>query len=383
MQTLTKKKLNIGILAGEPSGDLLGASLISALQNLTPDITFTGIGGPKMIAAGCHSLHDMERLSVMGLVEPLFRLRELFRIRSNLHQYFLQNRPDVFIGIDSPDFNLGLELKLRRAGIPVVHYVSPSVWAWRQKRIHKIAKATDLVLTLFPFEADFYQKHHVPVQFVGHPLADAIPLRSDKLLARQKLKLESDETYIAILPGSRSNEIKYLAKVFINAALRCQQAKPHLKFITSAVNELRDQEFKQLCQQLAPDLPITFFQGCSQDVMAAADIVMVTSGTATLETMLFKRPMVIAYRMANLTYKLARHLVKLKFFGLPNLLANEFLVPELIQDDANPEKISTAIIDYLDHPEKIALLEERFLQIHQSLRCDASAQAACAVMGLV
>ncbi len=375
--------LNIGILAGEHSGDLLGAGLITALREHIPAIHFTGIGGPHMIEAGCHSLHDMERLSVMGLVEPLMRLPELFRIRNNLYHHFIQHRPAVFIGIDSPDFNLGLELKLRCAGIPVIHYVSPSVWAWRQKRIYKIAKSTDLVLTLFPFEADFYHQHNVPAQFVGHPLADAIPLHADKLLARKKLQLDSDATYIALLPGSRRNELTYLANVFIESAKCCWQARPHLKFITSAVNETRDQEFQQLCQQYAPDLPITFFRGCSHDVMAAADLVLVTSGTATLETMLFKRPMVVAYRMASLTYRIARHLVKLKFIALPNLLANEKLVPEFIQDDANPQYIHAALMDYLDHPEKIAVLEKKFLDIHETLRCGANQQAAQAVIKVI
>src|SRR5579872_6348310 len=246
----------IGILAGEPSGDMLGAGLMNALNVQSSHFEFTGIGGPKMIAAGCRSLHEMERLSVMGLVEPLFRLPELFRIRRHLYHYFIQNRPDVFIGIDSPDFNLGLELKLRQAGIPVIHYVSPSVWAWRQKRIFKIAKAADLVLTLFPFEADFYQKHNVPVRFVGHPLADLIPLHPDKIAARKKLNLDPDAMYVAILPGSRHNEIKYLANIFLAAAKHCWQQRPQVKFITSAVNEKRASEFQAIFKSCAPDLPL-------------------------------------------------------------------------------------------------------------------------------
>jgi len=374
---------NIGILAGEPSGDLLGASLMRTLLNQNSQLIFTGIGGPAMISAGCKSLFEMERLSVMGLVEPLFRLPELFRIRSELYRYFMANPPSVFIGIDSPDFNLGLELKLRKAGIPVIHYVSPSVWAWRQKRIFKIASATDLVLTLFPFEADFYQKHNVPVRFVGHPLADLIPLHPDKIDARKKLNLDPDATYIAILPGSRHNEIHYLANIFLTASKLCWQQKPYVKFITSAVNEKRDAEFHAIFKKAAPDLPLTFFQNRSHDVMAAADIVLVTSGTATLETMLYKRPMVVAYRMANLTFQLARHIVKLRYIALPNLLADEKLVPEFIQDAATPEQISAALIDYLDHPEKIAALENKFLDIHQRLRCNASQQAANAVMELI
>lgn len=374
---------NIGILAGEPSGDILGAGLINSLNAQQSNFQFAGIGGPKMIAAGCRSLHDMERLSVMGLVEPLFRLPELFRIRRELYHYFIQNRPDVFIGIDSPDFNLGLELKLRKKGIPVIHYVSPSVWAWRQKRIIKIAKATDLVLTIFPFEADFYQKHHVPVQFIGHPLADFIPLQNNKLAARKKLNLDPDAIYIALLPGSRHNEIKFLAERFLATAHLCSKKRPQIKFITSSINEIRHQELQKIQQAQFKDLPLTFFQGRSHEVMEAADLVLVTSGTATLETMLHKRPMVIAYRMANLTYQLARHLVKLKYIGIPNLLADEKLVPEFIQDAATPENMCRALLDYLDHPEKIVALENKFLLMHQRLRCNASQQAANAVLNIL
>lgn len=375
--------MKIGILAGEASGDLLGANLITALRQQQSDLSISGIGGPAMKQAGCQSLYEMERLSVMGLVEPLFRLPELFKIRRTIFQHFLNNRPDVFIGIDSPDFNLGLELKLRQAGIPVIHYVSPSVWAWRQKRIHKIAKATDLVLTLFPFETAFYQKHHVPAKFIGHPLADVIPLQPDKKAARQKLNLKTDATYIAILPGSRRNELKYLAEVFIETAKLCWQKNPNIKFISSAINESRLQEFQKICQLKAPELPLQIFQQRSHEVMAAADVVLVTSGTATLEAMLFKRPMVIAYRMANLTYQLAKHLVKIPFIGLPNLLANEMLVPEFIQDAATPDNLANALMDFLQNPEKVADLEQRFIELHQTLRRDASRQAADAVLELV
>ncbi|HSW92882.1 MAG TPA: lipid-A-disaccharide synthase [Gammaproteobacteria bacterium] len=372
----------VGILAGEASGDRLGAGLIHAL-NAHQAFEFTGIGGSGMIAAGCHSLFDMERLSVMGLIEPLRRLPELFRIRRELYHYFIEHRPAVFIGIDSPDFNLGLELKLRRAGIPVIHYVSPSVWAWRQKRIFKIAKATDLVLALFPFEADFYKKYNVPVQFVGHPLADLIPLHTDKMLARKKLNLDPDAVYIALLPGSRQNEINYLAERFLETAAHCYKKRPSLKFITSSINEKRHQEFEAICKARYPDLPLTFFQGRSHEVMEAADVVLVTSGTATLETMLYKRPMVIAYRMANLTFQLGKRWVKLKYIGMPNLLANERLVPEFIQEAATADNMSAALLDYLDHPEKVAVLEKKFLEIHQTLRCNANEQAAKAVLNLL
>lgn len=377
------RPITIGILAGESSGDILGANLMQALKACLPDVTFVGIGGPLMQAQGCKSLYDMERLSVMGFIDPLFRLPELLRMRKGLQQYFLQNRPDVFIGIDSPDFNLGLELKLHQAGIPVIHYVSPSVWAWRQKRIFKIARATDLVLTLLPFEKAFYDQHRVPATFVGHTLADRIPLEDQQQAARKKLNLAADETYIAILPGSRRSELKYLAPSFIATAQRCWQMRPTLKFITAGVNNARLQEFQTLCQQMAPQVPMSFFEGCSHDVMAAANVVLVTSGTATLEVMLHKRPMVVAYRMNYLTYQIARHLVKLKFIGLPNLLADELLVPEFIQDQVHPDHLSAALLDYLDHPEKVACLTEKFSMLHQQLRCNASAVAAQAVMNFL
>lgn len=375
--------MNIGIVSGEISGDVLGAGLFNVLRQQYPFLTGVGIGGGELITAGFHSLYDIERLAVMGLVEPLRRLPELFKIRHALYQHFSQHRPDVFVGIDSPDFNLGLELKLKKIGIPVVHYVSPSVWAWRKKRIHKIAKATDLVLTLFPFEAAFYEQHNVPSCFVGHPLADLIPLQSDKLAARMALQLNPEKTYVALLPGSRRNEIRFLAELFIETAQMCWARNSNIEFITSAANAERDREFKEHCQRLAPNLPIHFFESRSHEVMAAADVVLVTSGTATLETMLFKRPMVIAYRMANLTYQIARHLVKIPFIGLPNLLANEALVPEFIQDAAQPEALSQAIFEFLDHPEKMQALENKFLQIHEQLRCNANEKAAAAILNLI
>ena len=375
--------MNIGIVVGETSGNNLGAGLMQALLTQQPALQFSGIGGPDMIAAGFDSLYDMERLAVMGLVEPLRRLPELFRIRRGLYQHFSQQKPQVFIGIDAPDFNLGLELQLRQQGIPIVHYVSPSVWAWRQNRIKKIAKATDLVLTLLPFEKAFYDKHGVPAHFVGHPLADKIPLQIDKALARQTLGLALDDKIIALLPGSRRNEIHFLGEAFITAAQRCWQEKRTLKFITSAANALRDQEMRALCQRIAPDLPIQFYQGQTHAAMAAADVILVGSGTATLEAMLHKRPMVIAYRMANLTYRIAKHLVKIPRIGLPNLLADAPLVPEFIQDAVTPENLSQALLAYLDDAEGVARLEKQFLTIHQTLQRNANQEAASAVLTLL
>jgi lipid-A-disaccharide synthase len=375
--------MKIGMVAGEASGDLLGAGLLTALRRIDPTLEAMGVGGSAMIRAGFDSQHEMERLSVMGLVEPLLHLPDLFKLRRDLVSYFTQNPPDVFIGIDSPDFNLGLELILRNANIPVVHYVSPSVWAWRKKRIFKIAKAVDLILTLFPFEADFYRQHNVPVHFVGHPLADAIPFNVDKAAARRALGVEVEGNYIALLPGSRGNELKYLAELFVATAKQCLHKKTELKFITSAANAKRNEEFQAFVRHFAPDLPIHFFVGRSHEVMAAADVVLVTSGTATLEAMLFNRPMVIAYRMSPITFSIAKRIVTIPYVGLPNLLAKERLVPEFLQNDATPKNLSNALLDYLDHPEKVHALEAKFTAIHQQLRCDANQQAAQAVMNLL
>ena len=373
--------MKLGIVAGEASGDLLGASLIKALRELKPDLTVEGVGGPAMQAAGCHNLYNSERLAVMGFIDPLFRLPELFKIRSNLVNHFVQqNRPDLFIGIDAPDFNLGLELKLREANIPVVHYVSPSVWAWRKNRIHKIAKATNLVLTLLPFEKKFYDDHNVPASFVGHPLADQIPLEIDQAAARAKLDLDINVTYIALLPGSRQGEIKYMGETFLKTAKLCWEKNKNIRFITSSVNEKREQAFKAQWQKIAPGLPIQFFQKSSHEVMAAADVVLVCSGTATLETLLFKRPMVIVYQTGFITYQIAKIVVDVPFFGLPNLLANELLVPEYVQHAAQPERLAADLLDFIDHPEKQRELQVKFTEIHKQLRRNASREAAQAIL---
>lgn len=373
----------IGIVAGEASGDLLGAKLIQALRQRCPGVHIEGIGGPAMIAAGCDSLFDMERLAVMGIVEPLLRLPDLIKLRYDVYRHFIKHPPDVFVGVDAPDFNLGLELKLRRAGIPVVHYVSPSVWAWRRNRIHTIAKAVDLMLPLLPFEAAFYQAHHIPVRYVGHPLADQIPLTPDKMAARRTLGMDEQATYVALLPGSRRQEIRHMAVPFLLAAKQAWQQRPALRFVTAHVNEQRYQEFYAAYQQYAPELPLELFTRHSHEVIAAADMVVVTSGTATLETMLYKKPMIIAYRMPRLTYQIAKLLVKTPYIGLPNLLANALLVPELIQQAVRPDVIAAHLIDYLDHPEKVDTLQQTFTRLHHALRTHSAmdiAEAVCSVV---
>lgn len=375
--------MKIGMLAGEASGDLLGAKLIYALKEKVPNLQVEGIGGPAMIAAGCHSLFDIERLAVMGLIEPLLRLPDLIKLRLQIFKYFAANKPDVFIGIDAPDFNIGLELKLRKLGVPVVHYVSPSVWAWRSYRVYKIAKAVDLMLTLLPFETKFYEDHHVPARYIGHPLADQIPLIPDKMAARRALCIEEKGRYVAILPGSRRQEIRYMAEPFLRAALLLHRAYPQLRFLTSHVNEQRYQEFYEAYKQYAPDIPLQFFTRRSQDVLAASDVVLVTSGTATLETMLHKKPMVIAYKMSKLIFPLVKMIVKTPYAGLPNLLSNQLLVPELIQDEVNPEVISQQLMQYLTDPNKIVILENKFKELHQLLRFDSTHRASEAILALL
>lgn len=377
---------HIGMLAGEASGDLLGGDLITALRARLPTLTCSGIGGTTMCAAGFESRHEMDRLSVMGFIDPLKRLPELLRIRRDIKNYLLREKPAVFVGIDSPDFNLGLELELKKAGIPVVHYVSPSVWAWRPKRIHKIARAVDLVLALFPFEADFYQKHQVPVRYVGHPLADRIQEDTDgssQADARRSLGLDPDAPILGILPGSREGECRLMLPVFLAAAERCLKERKELCVISASASAARHREMTQLCEQLAPGLPIRIFSNCAEKVMRAADVLLVTSGTATLEAMLCGRPMVIAYRMPGLVYSLVRHLVKVPFVGLPNLLAGSQIVPEFIQNDATPDNLAAAVMTFLNDPEKGEVLRERFSVLHKTLKCDAKTQAADAVVGLL
>lgn len=377
--TDTMKKLSrIAIVVGEASGDILGAGLMQALLRRYPNCQFEGIGGPKMIALGFVSHFPMERLAVMGLVEPLKRLPELLGIRKNLRERYIESPPDLFIGIDAPDFNLALERSLKQKDIKTVHYVSPSVWAWRQGRIKTIAKAVDLMLTLFPFEEAFYREHDVRVHCVGHPLADDLPLEDAKLESRKKMGLDEHATYLAVLPGSRRSEVEQLSRVFLQAAERCVAELPALQILIPAVNEARHQELTGVLQDF-PNLSVKLSLGDSHDVMAAADVVLMASGTTTLEAMLLKRPMVIAYRMAALSFWIIKRLVKSKYIGLPNLLANRLLVPELIQNDATAENISAALMTYFQSDKTSEALIEEFLAIHLTLKKNANEEAANAV----
>jgi len=375
--------MRIGIVAGEASGDLLGAGLIRAIRERHPQAVFEGIAGPQMIGAGASSLFPMERLSVMGFSEVIGRLRELLGIRRQLARHFIENPPDVFIGIDAPDFTLGLERKLHKAGIKTVHYVSPSVWAWRQRRVKKIVKSTDLMLTLFPFEAEFYRDHHMPVRFVGHPLADLIPLQPDQAAARRALGLPAEGEVLALLPGSRSTELNHLAATFIDTARWLKLQRPGLHIVVPLANAERRQQFETLLAEALEPPPLMLVDGRAREVMAAADVVLLASGTASLEAMLLKRPMVVAYRMAPFSYWLAKRLLKVKSVSLPNLLADDILVPELLQDEATPDQLGQAVLYYLENPHSAAEVMERFNEIHRELRQDASQQAARAVLELI
>jgi lipid-A-disaccharide synthase len=372
------RPLLVALVAGEASGDILGAGLMQALKSRHPEVEFIGVGGPRMEAEGLVSSFPMERLAVMGLVEVLGRLRELLGRRKRLIKDLIAAKPDVFIGIDAPDFNLTLELKLRQAGIRTVHYVSPSVWAWRQKRVLKIREACDLMLTLFPFEARFYLEHQVPVRFVGHPLANTIPLQADRVAAREALGLAPEDAVVALLPGSRGSEVARLGELFLDAAERLRALRQGVQFVLPCANAERRAQLEAMLA--GRNLPLLLLDGRSHEALAACDAVLIASGTATLEALLHKRPMVVAYKVAPLTYRILKRLVKSPYISLPNLLAERMLVPELIQDAATPDALAQTIAPLLDDG---AVQTLGFDVIHRALRQDASQQAADAVLKLV
>ncbi|MCG7537412.1 lipid-A-disaccharide synthase [Pseudoalteromonas sp. OOF1S-7] len=378
-----EKEITIGIVAGELSGDILGAGLIHALRKHYPNAQFIGIAGPKMLDAGCETLFDMEELAVMGLVEVLGRLPRLLKIRKQLVEHFIAHKPDIYIGIDAPDFNLRVEKPLKAAGIKTVQYVSPSVWAWRQKRIFKIAEATNLVLSLLPFEKAFYDKHEVPCTFVGHTLADEIPLDVDVSAARAQLGLKDSDTVLALLPGSRGSEVSQLSETYLLTAKALADKIPNLKILVPLVNEKRKAQFQAIQAQVAPELRTILLDGQSSLAMTAATAVLLASGTATLEAMLYKKPMVVGYKLKPLSYWIFNTFFtfNIKHFSLPNLLADEALVEEFLQQDCNPDALTDALLPLLKGDN--SALVQRFYDIHQNIRRDASKQAAQAVVELI
>lgn len=378
---MSNKPLRIGIVAGELSGDTLGEGFIKAIKAVHPDAEFVGIGGPKMMAQGCQSLFDMEELAVMGLVEVLGRLPRLLKVKAELVRYFTDNPPDVFVGIDAPDFNLRLELDLKNAGIKTVHYVSPSVWAWRQKRIFKIAAATNLVLAFLPFEKAFYDKFAVPCEFIGHTLADAIPMQSDKIAARELLGLDKDKQWLAVLPGSRGSELKMLSQPFIETCQRLKQTFPELGFVVALVNQKRREQFVQAWRELAPELHFELVDDTARNVITASDAVMLASGTVALECMLIKRPMVVGYKVNAFTAFLAKRLLKTKYVSLPNILSNSELVKEYLQEACTPENLYAEVSNLLASDNQAML--DKFAEMHHWIRKDADQQAANAVLKLI
>ena len=378
------KPVRVGMVAGEASGDLLAAHLIAALKARRPEITFAGIGGPKMAAQGFASHYPMDKLSVRGYAEALRHYREIMGIRRRLARSLIAERPDLFIGVDSSDFNLGLERRLRDAGIPTVHYVSPSIWAWRGWRIRRIARSVSRILVMLPFEAPIYEKAGVPVTYVGHPLADVIPLEPKKDEARAQLRLPASKLLVALLPGSRRSELQYMASAFLLAAHRFRQEVHDVHFVCPMVTrETREMFERALHEHERTDLPLTLLFGHSHEALAAADLALVASGTATLEAALFKTPMVIAYRQSPITWALMKPMLYLPYVGMPNILAGERLVPELLQDEATPASLAAALLALLRDTAGQKRQVARFREFHEVLRQNNAEKAADAVLAFL
>lgn len=380
---MSNRPLTIGLVAGETSGDILGAGLIRALKARMPDARFVGVAGPLMQAEGCEAWFEMEELAVMGVVEVLERLPRLLKIRKTLVQRFSELKPDVFVGIDAPDFNITLEGKLKQSGIKTIHYVSPSVWYWRQNRVFKIGRSTDLVLAFLPFEKAFYDRFNVPCRFIGHTMADAMPLEAEVAAARERLGIASDVHCLALLPGSRHAEVEMLSADFLQTARLLRERYPDLEVLVPLVNAKRRQQFEHIKANVAPDLSIRLLDGQARDAMVASDAALLASGTAALECMLAKCPMVVGYRMKPFTFWLAKRLIKTPYVSLPNLLAGRELVKELLQEECTPPKLYEALMPLLDKQnENVKALRETFTELHQSIRRDADRQAAEAVLEL-
>jgi len=375
------RAVRIAMVAGEPSGDLLASHLITALKARLPDAIFFGIGGPRMESQGFEAWWPMEKLSVMGYVDALKNYREISGIRRQLKKRLLDIKPDIFIGVDAPDFNLGLETSLKSAGVKTIHYVSPSIWAWRGGRIKKIARAVNRVLALFPMEPPLYEKEHIPVTYVGHPLADIIPLQTSKQAVREKLALPRDYPIFGMLPGSRQGELAMMADTFVQTAKLISERLPNAIFVVPlATRETRLQFEAAIYHQQAGDVPFRLLFGHAQDALGAADVSLVASGTATLEAALIKRPMVITYKIAKLSYWIMKRMAYQPYVGLPNVLAGRYVVPEILQDEATPENLAEALIKLYDDKENAAAVEEAFTDIHLQLRQNTAEKAANAVI---
>ncbi|HMH17354.1 MAG TPA: lipid-A-disaccharide synthase [Burkholderiales bacterium] len=378
---MANEPIVVGIVAGEASGDFLGAHLIAALRKRVPGLRFVGIGGPKMAAAGLDPWFPMEKLAVRGYVEVLRHFAEIFSIRRELFRKLVAAKPRFFIGIDAPDFNLPLERRLKRAGVPTVHYVSPSLWAWRGKRMSAIAASVSKMLVLFPFEEPLYRAAGVPVAYVGHPLADIAPAEDETAAAREQLRLSAARKVIALLPGSRQSEVRYMAATFVHAAKLIAARQPAVHFLVPLVSRETRAIFEEAVYAAdAGDLTLTILFGHAREAIAACDVALVASGTATLETALARKPMVITYKMAALTYRLMSKMGYLPWVGLPNIIAGEFLVPEILQDEATPENLSQAVLNSLNDPVVNRRLPERFEQIRLLLRKDTAARVTEAVL---
>ncbi|MTD40943.1 lipid-A-disaccharide synthase [Erwinia sp. CPCC 100877] len=378
----TDRPLTVALVAGETSGDILGAGLIRALKAKMPDARFVGVAGPRMQAEGCEVWYEMEELAVMGIIEVLGRLRRLLHIRADLTRRFSELQPDVFVGIDAPDFNIPLEGKLKQRGIKTIHYVSPSVWAWRQKRVFKIGRATHLVLAFLPFEKAFYDRFNVPCRFIGHTMADAMPLDPDKNGARDTLGIAHNVRCLALLPGSRSAEVEMLSADFLKTAQLLRSRFPDLEVLVPLVNSKRREQFEHILAGVAPDMPVRLLDGQAREAMIASDAALLASGTAALECMLAKCPMVVGYRMKPFTFWLAKRLVKTDYVSLPNLLAGRELVKELLQEECEPQRLAQALTPLLEESETRHEMHDIFRQLHEQIRCNADEQAAEAVLEL-
>lgn len=378
---MTERITTIALVAGETSGDLLGSHLMLAIRAARPNVRFVGIGGPKMQSVGMEVMYPMEKLSVNGYLEVIRHLPELLGIRRHLKNHFIAEPPDMFIGIDAPDFNFGLERALKKHGIPVVHYASPSIWAWRGGRIKKIKRAVSHMLVLFPFEAALYEKESIPVTYVGHKLADELPLQPDRAAMREQMRIRPNERVFALLPGSRQSEVRRLAATYIETARLILQQVPDARFLVPLISrETRNLFEEEIWRLDARALPFTLLFGHAQDAMIAADGVLVASGTATLEAALLKRPMVITYKTSAFNYWIVKSKTYLPYVGLPNILAGRFVVPEILQDDATPQNLAQALLNAVSNKQAVAELEQLFTDIHLSLRQDTAQKAAQAIL---